>query len=142
MSYLLDTNVLSELRKPRPDANVQAWFGAVSGADLHLSVLVIGEIRQGVERLRRREPVRAEPYDAWLATLQREYADRVIPITSAIAEAWGRLNAGDPISVVDGLMAATAVTHGLTFVTRNMADVAGRGVDCLNPWDDRPSPAH
>ncbi|HEY4866559.1 MAG TPA: type II toxin-antitoxin system VapC family toxin [Candidatus Dormibacteraeota bacterium] len=138
MSYLLDTNVLSELRKPRPDANVKAWFGSVSGADLHLSVLVIGEIRQGVERLRRREPARTEPYDAWLGTLQREYADRVIPITSAVAEAWGRLNSGDPISVVDGLMAATAVTHGLTLVTRNVTDVTGRGVDCLNPWDDRP----
>jgi predicted nucleic acid-binding protein len=140
MSYLLDTNVLSELRKPRPDTNVKAWFGSVRGADLHLSVLVIGEIRQGVERLRRRDPVRAVPYDAWLGTLQREYADRVLPITSAVAEAWGRLNAGDPISVVDGLMAATAVTHGLTFVTRNMAGVVGRGIDCLNPWDDRPSP--
>jgi predicted nucleic acid-binding protein len=141
MSYLLDTNVISELRKPRPDPVVKNWFGSVRGADLHLSVLVIGEIRQGVERLRLRDPSGAEPYDAWLGTLQREYADRVIPITSAVAEAWGRLNAQDPISAVDGLMAATAITHGLTFVTRNVADVAGRGVDCFNPWDERASPA-
>jgi len=134
VSFLLDTNVLSEARKPAGDANVKAWIQSVSGADLHLSVLVVGEIRQGIERLRRRDPLQADVYERWLATLGRDYADRIIPITAAIAEEWGRLNVPHPLPTIDGLLAATAIVMDLTLVTRNTADVASTGVALLNPF--------
>lgn len=134
MSFLLDTNVISELRKPSADPNVRAWFASVDEADLHLSVLVVGEIRQGVERLRRRDPSLAAVYDAWLARLQHEYPDRVIPISVAIAEEWGRLNVPAQLPIIDGLLAATAKTLGFTLVTRNVLDVARTGVQLLNPF--------
>ncbi len=135
MSFLLDTNVISEARKPAGDPNVRAWMGSVRGADLYLSVLVVGEIRQGVERLRRRDPAQAAVYENWLTMLRRDYADRIVPVTADIAEEWGRLNVPDPGSTVDGLMAATAKVMGLTLVTRNTADVARTGVRVLNPFE-------
>jgi predicted nucleic acid-binding protein len=134
VSFLLDTNVVSEARKPDANPGVRAWIESVHGSDLFLSVLVVGEIRQGIERLRRRDAVQAGHYERWLATLQRDYSDRIIPITPDIAEEWGRLNVPDPVSVVDGLMAATARVAGLTFVTRNTADVAATGVLLVNPF--------
>ena len=135
MTYLLDTNVVSEIRKPRPDPQVQAWLASVPEADLCLSVLVVGEIRQGVERLRRRDPARVAPYEAWLSELLRHFADRLVPITADACEEWGRLNVPDPLPVVDGLMAATAKVRGWTFVTRNVADLARADVRLLNPFD-------
>jgi toxin FitB len=144
VSFLLDTNVLSEARKPNPDPNVRQWFDSVSGHDLYLSALIIGEIRQGIERIRRRDARQAEVYAAWLASLRKSYQDRVIPITADVAEEWGRLNVPDPISTIDGLMAATAKVHGLTFVTRNVAHVSRIGVRLLNPFESTinpPSPA-
>ena len=135
MSFLLDTNVVAEVRKPRPHPGVAAWFASTQGADLYLSVLVVGEIRQGIERLRRRDPRQAATYESWLATLQRDYADRVLPITQAVALEWGRLNAGDPLPAVDGLLAATARVHGLTLVTRNVSDVGRTGVSLLDPFE-------
>ncbi len=134
MSFLLDTNVLSEARKPAGDANVRAWLASVRGTDLYLSVLVVGEIRQGIERLRRRDPAQAAVYETWLATLRRDYADRILPVTADIAEAWGRLNVPDPVPVVDGLLAATAQVRDLTLVTRNIADLARTSVRLLNPF--------
>lgn len=134
-SFLLDTNVVSEARKAgRADAGVRAWIASVRGTQLYLSVLVVGEIRQGVERLRRRDPAQAEMYEAWLATLLHSYGDRVIPITADVAEEWGRMNVPDPRTTVDGLMAATAKAKAMTFVTRNTADVDGTGVAVLNPF--------
>ena len=135
MSFLLDTNVVSEIRKPQPNANARAWLASVIGSDLFISVLVIGEVRQGIERLRPRDPSRAAVYDAWLAVLRRDYRDRVLPITAEISEQWGRFNALRTTSVVDGLMAATASVHDLTLITRNVADVSGTGVRVLNPFD-------
>ena len=135
MTFLLDTNVVSEIRKPRPDPKVQAWLASAPEADLYLSVLVVGEIRQGVERLRRRDPARAAPYEAWLAGLRRHFADRLVPITADVCEEWGRLNVPDPLPVVDGLMAATAKVRGWTFVTRNVADLARADLRLLNPFD-------
>lgn len=134
MSFLLDTNVLSEIRKPRADANVQRWFRSVDDSELYISVLVVGEIRQGVERLRRRDPGQAAVYESWLAALQRRYRDRIVPISGEIAEEWGRLNVPDPLGVIDGLMAATAKVGGLTLVTRNTAHVARTGVALLDPF--------
>lgn len=134
MSFLLDTNIVSEARKPNGNQNVRAWLASVRGVDLYLSVLVVGEIRQGIERLCRRDPAQAGVYEDWLATLHYDYADRILPITAEVAEEWGRMNALDPAPVVDGLMAATAKVHGLTFVTRNTAGLARTGVRVLNPF--------
>jgi toxin FitB len=135
VAFLLDTNVISEARKPAPDPNVRAWLDSVPEDELYLSVLVVGEIRQGIERLRRRDPARAEPYEAWLSALLRGFADRLLPITAEVCEEWGRLNVPDPLPVVDGLMAATASSRNWTFVTRNVKDLARTGVRLLNPFD-------
>lgn len=134
MSYLLDTDVVSEAR-PRGSPHVRRWLASVPGRELFLSVLVLGEVRQGVERIRRRDPVQATGFDAWLSRLQSEYADRLLPVTVAIAEEWGRMNVPDPLPPVDSLLAATAKVHGMTLVTRNVADVASTGVAVLNPFD-------
>ncbi len=135
MSFLLDTNVLAELRKPRPQASVAAWYQGVGDQELFLSVLVVGEIQQGVARLRRKDPRQAAAYEAWLGKLQREFADRVLPVTQDVALEWGRLSAGNPPPVVDGLIAATALVHGMTVVTRNVADFEPTGVPLLNPFE-------
>ncbi len=135
MSYLLDTNIVSEARKgERADPGVVAWFSSIRERELYISVLVVGEIRQGIERLRRRDPAQAEAFNAWLERLLRDYADRVVPVNDEIAEEWGRMNVPDPLPAVDGLMAATAKARGMTFVTRNTADVARTGVRLLNPF--------
>jgi toxin FitB len=135
VSFLLDTNVVSEIRKRKPDPGVVAWFTSVSADDLFLSVLVVGEIRQGVARLARRDRAQAETYDRWLDQLIEAYGDRIAPITSEVAQVWGRLNVPDPLPVVDGLLAATALVHGWTLVTRNVDDVGSTGVRLLNPFD-------
>jgi predicted nucleic acid-binding protein len=134
LSFLLDTNVVSEARKRTADPNARAWFASVPDSDLYLSVLVPGEIRQGVERLRRRDPARAAVYDEWLSKLLRDYADRIVPVTAEVAQEWGRLNVPDPLPVVDGLLAATARIHGWTLVTRNTSGLARAGVRLLDPF--------
>ena len=134
MSYLLDTNVVSEVRKKTPDLGVATWFASVSADELFLSVLVVGEIRQGIERLVRRDPAQAEIFEQWLSRLLHSYGDRIIPITARVAQTWGRLNVPDPAPVVDGLMAATALVHDWTLVTRNIDDVESTGVRFLNPF--------
>jgi predicted nucleic acid-binding protein len=135
VSFLLDTNVLAEIRKPRAHPAVAAWWASVPGSALYLSVLVVGEVQQGVERLRRRDPRQAAAYDAWLTALRRDFAERILPVTEEIAVEWGRLNAGDPLPVIDGLLAATAKVHALTLVTRNVADVRHTRVSVLNPFE-------
>ncbi|HEX6709730.1 MAG TPA: type II toxin-antitoxin system VapC family toxin [Rubrobacter sp.] len=136
MSFLLDTNVVSEPRKGRrADANVMRWFSSVGTEELYISVLVIGEIRQGIEGLRRRDPLQASHLESWLVGLRRGYADRILPVDLDAAEEWGRMNVPDPISTRDGLMAATAKVRNMTFVTRNTFDVARTGVRLLNPFD-------
>jgi toxin FitB len=134
VSFLLDTSVVSELRRRQVDAGVASWFAAARSVDLHLSVLVVGEIRQGIERLGRRDRGQATVYEKWLADLLDLYADRVAPVTVEVAEAWGRLNVPDPLPVVDGLLAATALVHGWTLVTRNVSDVRRTGVRLLDPF--------
>ena len=135
MSYLIDTNVLSELRKgPRSDPSVAAWFSSISGDQVFLSVLVIGEIRGGIERIRRRDPKGARALESWLARLVSDYADRILPVDRDVAEEWGRLNVPKPVPVVDGLMAATARIFDLTLVTRNVRDISATGVAFIDPW--------
>lgn len=135
MSFLLDTSVVSEARRPSGAAQVRAWLQSVDAADLYLSVLVAGEIQRGVERLRRRDPAQAAVFDAWLSRLRRDSGERIIPITTDIAEEWGRMNVSAPIPTVDDLMAATAKVRDVTLVTRNTADVARTGVPLLNPFE-------
>jgi toxin FitB len=134
MAYLLDTNVVCETRRPSPNANVVRWFEAVDADDLYLSVLVLGEVRQGIERLRPDSPARAAEIEAWLDILERDYADHVVPITAEVAHEWGRLNAPKPRPVVDTHMAATAKVHDWTLVTRNRRDVEGTGARVLDPF--------
>ena len=135
MSYLLDTNILSELRKPRMDPGVGLWFQGVGGDQLFVSVMVLGEIRAGVERLRPRDPVQADGFDRWLGSVSGQFAGRILPVTPEVADRWGRLNSPNPLPVVDGILAATALVHGLTLVTRNTRDVRRTGVAILNPFN-------
>jgi predicted nucleic acid-binding protein len=135
LSFLLDTNVLAEARKPRPHPAVISWLDGVPPTQLFLSVLAVGEIQQGVERLRARDARRAAAFDGWLRLLRTDFADRVLPVTEAIAVEWGRLNARATLPVVDGLMAATARVHDLTVVTRNTVDFRRSGVPVLDLFE-------
>lgn len=135
MSYLLDTNVVSELRRKAPDASVLAWFGRTDPNDLHLSVLTLGEVAKGAASLSRRDPKAGKSLRDWLDGLRARYSDRLIGINALVAEEWGRLSAGRPLPVIDGLLAATALVHGMVLVTRNGTDVADTGVGVVNPWD-------
>ena len=137
MSYLVDTCALSELIKPKPAPRVSDWFDAAPPETLFVSVLTLGEIRKGVERLgdsRRRDRIAA-----WLETaLPDWFENRVLPVDAGVADEWGRLVARLPrvLPAIDGLIAATALRHRLTVVTRNEADFADTGVPLLNPWND------
>lgn len=135
MSFLIDTNVISEVRKgTRCDPNVAAWYSSIKDFDLYLSALILGEIRKGIELARPRDPAKAEALQGWLDAVVEAFADRVIPVDRFVSDAWGRMSATRPIPVIDGLLAATAKVHDLTLVTRNDADVAGLGVRVLNPF--------
>ena len=135
MSYLLDTNVISELRKGRRcNSGVAAWFAGVSPEDIYLSVLTLGEIRKGIESIRRRDQPAAEALDNWFHVLEASLADNLLLVDQAIAEQWGRFNVPDPLPMFDSLLAATASVHGMTLDTRNLKDVERTGVECLNPF--------
>jgi len=135
VSFLLDTNVLSEIRKgARANPNVSAWFDPIPTEDLFISVLALAEIRKGIQILRSRDRVSAMSYERWLTVVASEFRDRILPINEAVADRFGRIAAIRPLAVVDGLMAATALTHSLTFVTRNAADIKHTGVVVLNPF--------
>jgi len=135
VSLLLDTNILSELRKGlRANARVRTWFGGVGSEEIHLSVLVVGELRRGIERVRGRDARQAAALERWLSRVVTDHAERILPVDGRVAEQWGRLTAVRAGSVIDTLMAATAMVHGLVLVTRNVRDVAWTGVSCLNPF--------
>lgn len=135
MSYLVDTNVISELRKgERANPAVRSWFADVEDAEIFLSVLTVGEIRRGIESVRRRDPDSAVALDGWLGRVVEAHRDRIIHIDRVVAEEWGRMNAPDPLPVVDGLLAATARVTGLTLATRNIGDVERTGIDLVNPF--------
>lgn len=135
MSFLLDTNVVSEVARTRPDRAVLAWFEAVSDERLHLSVLSVGEIRKGIETLPAGS--RRTSLTAWLEEeLPAWFGPRLLPVDTAVAERWGRLLAASSRSrpAIDSLIAATALTHGLALVTRNVADFEMSGLEVINPW--------
>lgn len=135
MNYLIDTNIISEVRKgERCDANVAAWYASINDANLYLSVLVLGEIRRGIERARPSDPPRARALEKWLADVEDAFGERILPINRAVADAWGRMNAKRPVSVIDGLLAATAKVHRLTLATRNLADVNDLGAQVFDPF--------
>jgi toxin FitB len=137
MAWLLDTNVISELYKgERCSRRVLAWYSGAETESLFLSVLVLGEIRRGVELLRLKDAPAARPLERWLFGLETEYGERVLPITAPICDRWGRLSLRQSLPPVDGLLAATALHHRLTLVTRNTKDVERSGVDCFNPFVD------
>ena len=136
MRFLLDTNVIAELRKgDRASARVRAWFSTLDADAVRLSVVTIGEVRKGVENVRRRDPAAAKALDRWLRRVIADHRDRILPVDLPVAEEWGRLNVPDPLPVIDGLLAATAKVHGLTLATRNVKDVARTGVDLVNPFE-------
>lgn len=139
MSFLIDTNVASELRKgDRADSNVQAWIGDLPEKKVFLSALTLGEIRRGVENVRRRDRKSAAVLETWLGRVADQHRGRVLPVDRAIAEEWGRMAVPDPLPFVDGFLAATAKVHGLTLATRNVADVERTGVDYVNPFAPYP----
>ncbi|HTS01414.1 MAG TPA: PIN domain-containing protein, partial [Thermoanaerobaculia bacterium] len=109
-------------------------LGRVGAEDLYLSILVVGEIRRGIERIRRKDAATAHALDRWLARLVAGYEERILPVDPRVTEEWGRMSVPDPIPVVDGLMAATAKVHGLVLATRNVKDVAATGVRIVNPF--------
>jgi len=136
VSYLIDTNVLSELRRKKPDAQVVNWMQARPRQSLFLSILTFGEIRKGIERVE--DAFKKQLLNDWLEVeLPNYFVGRLLDINAQVADRWGRLlaNAGRPIPAIDGLLAATALHNDLTLVTRNLKDFDGLGVRLLNPWN-------
>lgn len=135
MNYLIDTNIISEVRKgDRCDANVAAWYASIDDASLYLSVLVLGEIRKGIERVRPRDANRARALEAWLSAAREAFAGRILPVDDAVADEWGRMSASRPVPTVDALLAATAKVHRMTLVTRNTSEIAGLGARLIDPF--------
>lgn len=136
--YLLDTNVVSELRKIRAgkaDKNVASWADSVDAADLYLSAITVQELEIGVLLAERRDPAQGAVFRAWLNQhVLPVFADRILAVDTAVALRGARLHVPDPRPVRDGLIAATALVHGMTVVTRNIADFEPTGVQTFNPW--------
>lgn len=134
--FLIDTNVISEIRKgARTNPAVRAWFESHAADSYHLSVLTLGEIRKGIEQIRAKDTGKAAAFEKWLTEILASYEGRILGIGLDEAEIWGRLNFGGRLPEVDGLIAATALTHGLTVVTRNVKDYVRSNVNVINPWD-------
>lgn len=132
--FLLDTNIISETRKPHPNEGLSEWISQMSPLDLHMSVLSIGEIRKGIEKLRERDGNAACEIEGWLGDIEDAFGDRVLPIDRRIAHAWGHLSARAGENPVDVMLAATAQVYNLTLVTRNVRDVSRLGITVLNPF--------
>ncbi len=135
--YLLDTNIISETRKVRADRGVLAFLSAAEAAALFMSVLTLGELRKGVAAKRRTDPAAADQLGAWVDGIETTFADRVLSVDAATARRWGELSAERSLPVIDTLIAATAISHGLTLVTRNTRDVESTGVPLVDPWQIR-----
>ena len=136
LAYLLYTNVLSETRKKRVDAGVLSFLQAAEASSLYVSVLTLGELRKGVAKKKLEDPEAARRLAEWVDGLEFSFADRMIGIDAAIARLWGDWSGDRPRAVVDTLLAATAVVHGLSLVTRNIHDVRDIPVKLLDPWTE------
>ena len=134
MTYLLDTNIISETGKARPHPAFLDWFNATPEEEMYLSVITIGEIRKGVEQLRPDNPSRANTLTEMLAAMEEDYRSRILDVNSRVAYAWGALAAQNPGHPLDNYLAATAQVHALTLVTRNTKDFTRLGVPLLNPF--------
>ena len=135
--YLLDTNVLSETRKRQPAEGVTEWIAATPPERLHMSVLTLGEIEQGIARIHGRgDQQQAAALERWLREVELGFADRILPVTLPVASAWGRQQFKQPLPVIDALIAATARVNGMTVVTRNVTDFQHSGIQVLNPFMD------
>lgn len=136
--YLLDTNVVSELRKAKSgkiDRNVLAWADSVATSSLFLSVVTIMELETGILLIERRDPTQGAVLRSWLnAHVLPAFSERILPVDTAVAQCCARLHVPDPRSDRDALIAATALVHGMTVVTRNIEDFAATKVEILNPW--------
>ncbi|TPE47882.1 type II toxin-antitoxin system VapC family toxin [Amaricoccus solimangrovi] len=130
--FLVDTNIVSEAR--RGTAEAVSWLRQADPSAIYLSVLTIGEIMRGIELRRRRDPRAAAHLAQWLASLRRDFSDRVLSVTPAVAVEWGRIAAIRPRGDIDGLIAATAIVHDLIVVTRNVKDFDDTGAIVLDPW--------
>jgi toxin FitB len=137
LKYLLDTNVISELRrKAKMAPGVRQWVAGIAEDDLATSVLVLAEVRLGIELLRRRDRSQASLLDAWFAAMRRQFAGRILAVDELASEAWVQLNVPDRMEAIDSLIAATARVHGLVLVTRNTRDFHKSKVSVLNPFGD------
>ena len=135
MKFLLDTNIISEIRKrDLAHPNVIRWVACTAVVEIGTSVLVLAEIRRGIELKRRSDPEQAKSLDRWFSQMRARLGDRVLPIDEPVAEAWALLGIPNPLPLIDGLLAATAMVHGLTLVTRNVADIAKAGVSLFDPF--------
>jgi hypothetical protein len=132
--FLLDTNVVSELRRRKRNQGVVEWLEATDDTLLHLSVITLGEIRRGTRKLHLHDPTQAAHLETWLDGLRKSFAARTLPIDEPVALRWGELGIHQPISVADGLIAATALHHNLTLVTRNVSDFEPNQIPVLNPF--------
>ena len=133
MNYLIDTNIISEIRKGRRcDPNVARWYEKIEDASLYLRVFVIGEIRSGIEKVRPKDTAKANAQ--WLIAVDKAFGERILPFDRAVAIEWGRLSANRRLPVIDGLLAATAKIHRMRLVTRNTDDIADLDVSILNPF--------
>ncbi|MEV0231517.1 type II toxin-antitoxin system VapC family toxin [Nonomuraea sp. NPDC050786] len=135
VGYILDTDIISEVRKPHGNSQVKGWVDASLGPTLYLSVISIGEIRWGIEQRRKSDPRQALALENWLARLYRSFQDRIIPISTDVVEEWGRMRCIRPLPFSDALIAATARIHGWSVVTRNVKDFADTGVTVINPFE-------
>lgn len=136
MTYLLDTNVVSEVRKPGAERRVVEWMSSVPQEQMFLSVVVLGEFRRGIERLQGRDPVQVDALEDWLQGVRASFVNRILDVDEEIADEWGRLSARMTLAAEDALIAATARVKGLTLVTRNVKHLSRTGVPLINPWDD------
>jgi len=138
VNYLIDTNIISEVRKgAKCDPNVATWYERIDDAEIYLSVLVLGEIRKGVERARVTDAAQARALENWLTSITGSFSERILPIDQAVADEWGRMSAARPVPTIDALMAATAKVHRMVLVTRNVSDMADLGADFVNPFERR-----
>ena len=136
--YLIDTVAISELRKPQRDSGLVAWFEQQRTTDLFVSVISIGEIERGIARQRTTDPGFAAALAAWLDRVLALYGERILPFELKTARRWGLLSAAIGNDSADLMIAATALEHGLTVVTRNVSDFEPTGVATLNPFNSRP----